>query len=161
MLSGDSSIKMIMRQLQSSIINMSRGDKKFNSLADIGITTNAKTGLLEMKEAKVRQSIAEDYDSVARLFIRSKDFSGVAEIMSDRLRGFRDPASGILKSRTRGLDRIIDNQDQEIERRERQLQQREQTIRRQFTSLESNLSSMQNQGDFLKAKFAGGGGGSS
>jgi flagellar hook-associated protein 2 len=157
LLSGDGSIKMIMRQLQSAIINVPSGARKFSTLAEIGITTNAKTGLLEMKEAKVRQSLSEDYDSVARLFIHSQDSSGVADVMSERLRGFRDPVSGILKSRIRGLDRVIDNQDQEIERRERQLEQREQAIRRQFTALESNLGSMQNQGDFLKAKLGGGG----
>jgi flagellar hook-associated protein 2 len=160
LLSGDGSIKMIMRQLQSAIINVPTGARKFGTLAEIGITTNAKTGLMEMKEAKVRQSLAEDYDSVARLFIQAPNSTGVAAVMSDRLRGFRDPASGILKSRIRGLDRIIDNQDQEIERRERQLEQREQSIRRQFTALESNLGTMKNQGDFLKAKLGGGGEGS-
>jgi flagellar hook-associated protein 2 len=156
-LSGDGSIKMVMRQLQSAIINVPSAAKKFSTLAEIGITTNAKTGLLEMKEAKVRQSLAEDYDSVARLFIHTAESSGVADVMSARLREFRDPATGILKSRVRGLDRIMENQDQEIERRQRQLEQREQSIRRQFTALESNLGSMQQQGDFLKAKLAGGG----
>ncbi len=156
-LSGDGSIKMIMRQLQSALINSPSASTKFSTLAEIGITTNAKTGLLELKEAKVREAIAEDYDSVARLFIQTQDSTGVAGIMAERLRGFRDSASGILKSRVRGLDRVIDNQDQEIERRERQLEQREQMIRRQFTALESNLGSMQNQGDFLKAKLGGGG----
>lgn len=156
LLSGDSSIKFVMRQLQNAVVGLPRGGEKFNTLAEVGITTNPKTGELMMNESKVREALTEDYDSVADLFIRTKHSVGVAEALSQKVRNFRDPGFGTVKSRLRALDRIIDSQDKEIERRERQLESREAAIRRRFTALEGTLASLQGQSDFLKAKFGGG-----
>lgn len=158
-LSGESSIKYVMRQLQSSIIGVPKASEKFNTLNDIGISTNPKTGILEFNEGKVRSSLTENYDSVANIFIRSTKSTGVAEIMSQKLRNFRDPASGVMTTKLRTLDRIMDNQDQEISRREKQLEQQEQAINRRFTALEGTLANLQGQKSFLAARMGEGGGG--
>ena len=154
-LSGDSSIKTIIRQLQGAIAGATRTGGKFSTLADIGITTDPKSGKLNLDESTVKQSLAEDYDSVARLFIRSKDSEGVAEKLAQQIRGFRDPISGTLKARQRGLETLIQNSDKEIGRKEDIMKQKEESIRRRFTNLESNLSGMKAQKDFLAAKMAG------
>ena len=156
-LSGDSSIKYVMRQLQNAVAVLPKAGEQFNSLAEIGITTNPKTGELVMQDAKVREALTEDYDSVAELFIRTRDSVGVAESLSRRVRNFRDPGFGAVKSRIRALDRVIDSQDKEIARRERQLESREAAIRRKFTALEGTLANLKGQSDFLKARFGGGG----
>lgn len=156
LLSADSSIKTIQRHLQGTFAVPINSNGSYSTLAQIGITTEPKSGELSLDEAKVRGALAEDYDSVASLFIRAKDSVGIAERMAEKLRGMRDPTSGVLKSRTRGLDRVIRNQDEIIERKERLLQQKEASIRRRFTALESQLAGLKSQGDFLSAKFGGG-----
>ena len=156
-LSGDSSIKLIMRQLQSALVALPKGGEKFNTLTEIGISTNPKTGELDFNESKVREALTEDYDSVANLFIRTTKSVGVAEALAQKLKNFRDPGFGAVKSRLRALDKIIDGHDKEIERRERQLESKEASIRRRFTALETTLSSLQGQSNFLKARFGGGG----
>lgn len=157
LLSGDSSIKSILRQLQQSFQGAIRSpDSKYSTLAEAGITTNPKTGEIELDESKMKQALSEDYEGVARLFIRSRYGNGVAERLGRRLRNFRDPGTGILTSRTRGLDTIIKNQDKEIERKERNLAQKEESIRRRFTALEGRLADLQGQGQFLAARFGGG-----
>ena len=78
--------------------------------------------------------------------------------MGERLKGLRDPQSGIIKSRLRGLDNIIKNQDQDIERKERQMEKKEEEIRRRFTALEGQLAGLKNQGNFLAQKLGGPGG---
>lgn len=158
LLASDSGIKYVMRQMQSALSSLPKVGEKYSTLAQIGITSDPKSGNLMMDEAKVKTALAEDYDSVAQLFIRGKDSVGVAENLAQRLKNFRDPGSGVVKSRMRGLDRMIKNQDEEIERRTRQLDDKEKSIRRQFTNLESQLGSLQSQSSFLKAKLGGGGG---
>lgn len=152
-LAGDSGVKQVQRQLQFSLGGSIISGGDFSTLAEIGITTDPKTGKLNMDEAKVRGALTEDYDSVANLFIRGKVTIGVGERMAEVLKGLRDPTNGIVKSRLRGLDRIIKNQDQIIERKERTMEQREQNIRRRFTALESQLSGLKAQGDFLSQRF--------
>lgn len=157
-LASDSTIKQVMRQLQNAFAIPINTGGKYSTLAEIGITTNPKSGELNIDESKVRGALAEDYDSVAALFIRSPNANGLAERMAGNLKNFRDPEHGAIRSKLRALDRIIDNADRDIERRERQLEQREEMIRRRFTALEGQLSGLQAQGNFLAQRFGGGGG---
>lgn len=154
LLAGDSGIKMIMRRLQSSLYGSTNSGKKFNSLADIGITTDPKTGQLQMDNSKVETALAEDYEGVADLFVVGKNSTGVAGRLADSLKLLRDPGSGVVKTKLKGYTKIIENQNKDIARQERMLQQKEETIRRRFTNLGSKLSDLQAQGDFLKQKFA-------
>jgi flagellar hook-associated protein 2 len=158
-LSGDGSLKMVMRQLQGVIAVPTNSTSKFNSLADIGITTNPKTGTLTMDEAKVKKALSEDIDGVARLFVRTGSVAGVAERLAEQLRGIRDPNSGAIKTRTRALDRIIENQDEAIARKERNLDQQADQIRRKFATLDQQMGNLQSQGAIMAARLGGAGGG--
>jgi flagellar hook-associated protein 2 len=158
-LAADSTLRSVMRSLQGTFSVPQTTGGKYQTIAQIGITTDPKTGDLRMDEAKVKQALAEDYDGVAALFIRSQNGDGLAERMAQRLKTLRDPSSGAVRSRVRALDTIITNADKDIERRERQLEQREQMIRQKFTALEGRLSGLQAQGNFLQQRFGGGGGG--
>ncbi len=153
-LAADSSIKQVIRQMQSALVAYPGSTSKIHSLVDIGITTNSKTGELNLDEGKLKQALASDYEAVAGVFIRDNGNAGVAEALAQKLKNFRDPGNGTVKSKLRGLGRIIENQDKDIERRSRLLESKEANIKRQFTALESQLASMKGQSDFLKARFA-------
>ena len=159
LLAGDSGIKMIMRRLQSSLYGNPSSNQKFKSLADIGITTDPKTGTLNMDDAKVQKALADDYESVADLFVVSKNGSGIASRITDALKQLRDPGAGVIRSKINGYDKIIESQNKDIERQERLLQQKEQSIRKRFTNLGTTLSDLNAQGDFLKARLNAAGGG--
>jgi len=162
-LGGDGSLRGTMRQLQMKFQEITNSAGKFSTLADIGITTDPKLGTLKMDDAKVKQSLSEDYDSVAKLFIRSTAGDGIAQRLSEAVKAIRDPAGGVLKSRIRGIETVIKNQDRDIEKRERQFEQQEAMIRRKFTALEGQMANLQAQGSYLGAKMGGmptpGGGG--
>ncbi|MCX6110552.1 MAG: flagellar filament capping protein FliD [Proteobacteria bacterium] len=152
-LSGDSSVRQIMRTLQQGLYGSPTGSTKYQNLSDIGISTNPKTGELVMDESKVKSALADNYESVANLFIRSKFGDGVGERVAQRIKTFRDPNSGVLKSRMRGLDKIIESQDKDIANRERQLGEKQESIKKRFSSLESQMSSLQAQGQYLAQRF--------
>ncbi len=159
-LMGESSIKTVMRGLQETLYGKPSSEgQKFANLADIGITTESKTGLLKMEDSKVKQSLSDDYEGVAQLFIRSETSQGMADALAQKLRSYRDPGSGVVKTRITGFDRQMQTQDKEIERQTRLAEAKENQIRRQFGTLSGTLSSLKSQGDFLKAKIGGGGGG--
>ena len=155
-LAGDGAVRQVMRGLQTALFGNSQSESKFQTLADCGITTNPKSGELNMDEPKVRGALADDYDGVADVFIRSRLGVGVADRIAEQLRSYRDPESGVIRSRLRGLDRIIENQDQGIQRRERQLADKEESIKRRFSSLEGQMANLQQQGNFLAQRFGAG-----
>ncbi len=152
-LSGDSSVKQVMRGLQQSLFPNGQLTGKHTTLAEIGITTNPKSGELMMDESKVRAALTENYEGVAKIFIRSKFGEGVGDRLANKIKGYRDPEVGVVRSRIRGLDKVIKNQDQDIERRERQLVSKEEQIKRRFSVLEGQVNSMQAQSQYLKSKF--------
>jgi flagellar hook-associated protein 2 len=158
---GESALKSVMRGLQETLYGKpSSSGGKYSNLADIGITTEPKTGLLKLDETKVKQSLSDDYDSVAGLFIRSESSNGIADSLAQKLRSFRDPGSGAVKTRISGFEKQIQAQDKEIERQTRLADAKENQIRRQFGALSGTLSNLKSQGEFLKAKLGGGTGGS-
>lgn len=154
LLSGDSSIKTVMRGLQTTVGDARTRGAKFQTLADVGITTDPKSGDLKLDEAKVKQALTEDYQAVANLFIRGKEAAGLADAMSSKLKQFRDPASGAVKTRIRALDNIIKSQDDDIARRERDMGHKEEAIRRRFSALEGQIANLQAQGNALQMKPA-------
>jgi flagellar hook-associated protein 2 len=156
LLSSESSLRTVLRGLQSTFAGTENSGTKFNNLASIGITTDPKTGSLVMDEAKVRQNLAEDYDSVAELFIRSDRSRGIADQLGEKLRGYRDPNGGMVRSRLRSIDTIIRNADRDLEHKERQLQQREQAIRQRFNALETRMADLHSQGNYIAQRFGGG-----
>lgn len=152
-LAGDSATRTVMRRVQSSVGGSVNTGGKYSTLGEIGITTDPKTGRLDMNEAKVKQALAEDYESVADLFIQQRGSIGVAARMASAIQGLRDPQGGVLKTKMKTLDSIIRNQDQDIENKERAMKKKEESIKRRFTALESQLSGLKAQGDFLSQRF--------
>ncbi len=153
-LAADSTIKGVMRTLRSGLGDPIATGGKYRTIADIGITTNPKTGDLDFNEAKVKQALAEDYEAVAKLFIRNRDVMGLAARLAEQVKGLRDAQNGVLKSRTRALDNIIKDQDEGIARKEQNMVRKEESIKRRFTSLETTLSGLKAQGDFVAQRFA-------
>ncbi len=156
-LSADSSLRQVMRTLQGGLLNLESSAGKFQNLADIGITTNPKTGELTLDDAKVKTALTDDYAGVAGLFAQTAGSSGIATKLAESIKAFRDPGSGTVKGRQRTFETLIKNQDKEIERRQRMMEQKEQQIRRKFSVLENQMANMSSQGSFLAARFGGGG----
>ena len=155
-LAGDSSIKQIMRTLQGAVVSSVKTGGKYSTLAEIGITTDPKSGSLKMDDTKVRQALTDDYESAAKLFIRSEAGAGLSGRLAESVKNFRDPKFGVLKSKVRALDSIIKTSDQEIENKERLLTQKAESIKRRFSNLEGTLSGLKAQENFLKQRFGGG-----
>ena len=129
------------------------GTEKFSTLSQVGITTDPKTGSLNLDETKLKSALAEDFPGVAKLFIQHPTNPGAAERLAVRIRAFRDPGSGVLRSKVRALDRVIKNQDDGIERQERLMEQKEGSLKRRFGALEGLMANAQSQKQFLSPRF--------
>lgn len=158
-LAADGTIKAVIRSLQGALQNAVNTGGKYTNLASIGITTNSKTGELDIDATKVKKALTEDYDSVANLFVKTERGDGIASGLATRIKGLKDASNGMLRTRSKSLETIIKGQDELIKRKEADFARKEESIKRRFTALEGNLSGMKAQGDFLAQKFGGGGGG--
>ena len=154
-LSKDNSLKSLRRSLQSATQYRSGG--KFNTLADVGITTDPKTGNLVMSDEKVQKALDDDYIAVADLFTQSENGKGLGPTMGDAVRSTQNPNSGVLPSKEREFKRIMEGFDKDIANKERYSAQRAESIKRKFAALEGFVAGMNQQAAGLSQMGGGGG----
>ncbi|MEY2988512.1 MAG: hypothetical protein RJB13_2033 [Pseudomonadota bacterium] len=150
-LSKDSTLKQLQRNLQSSL--QYQGNGKFRNLAQLGITSDPKSGALKIDAAKVKQALAEDYESVAELFVQTEKGAGFGTRMSDTVRNAQNQQTGVLGSKEREYKRTLETFDDDIVRKERAASQRAEGIKRKFAALEGLINGMNSQGQALAARL--------
>lgn len=154
-LSGDSALRSSIRKLQNNI-GSTRGGAAGLSLADIGITTDPHSGSLKVDDNKLKEALTKDYDGVASLFANSENGPGLAQRLSDSIRGLRDRQSGAVTLRLKGMDQRIKQQENDISRSEERLAAKRTRLERSFAAVDAKISGMQNTSEFLNARFSGG-----
>lgn len=150
-LSKDSTLKQLQRNLQSSI--QYQGNGKFRNLAQLGITSDPKSGALKIDATKVKQALSEDYESVAELFVQTEKGAGFGRRMSDTVRNAQNQQTGVLGSKEREYKRTLETFDDDIIRKERAASQRAEGIKRKFAALEGLINGMNSQGQALAARL--------
>lgn len=150
-LSKDNTLRSLRRTLQSTL--QVRGQGKYANLAEVGISSDAKTGDLKMDETKLKKALADDFNAVAQLFSQSTAGPGVATVMSDAVRGIQNSQNGYLGSKEREYKRILENFDKDIDRKERMVSQKADGLRRKFAALEQLVTGMQAQGQAMQQRL--------
>jgi flagellar hook-associated protein 2 len=150
-LSKDSTLKQLQRSLQSAL--QYQGSGKYRNLAQVGITTDPKTGSLKIDATKVKQALSEDYEGVAELFVQSDRGAGFGARMSDTVRNAQNQQFGVLASKEREYKRTLESFDDDIVRKERAASQRAEGIKRKFAALEGLINGMNSQGQALAARL--------
>jgi len=126
---------------------------QFVNLASVGLATQ-RDGTISLDEGKLRAALGEDAPAVAALLAGNDGSPGAANALSDFVKDLND-TGGALTIDTNGLgDRVRSLQDQ-IDVGQRRVDRFEENLIQQFTSLESLVSSLQTQGNFLLAALAG------
>lgn len=153
-LSGDSSLRTSIRQLQGNISGAKVGEGM--SLADIGITTDPHSGSLNVDESKLKDALSKNYDGVASVFANTEQGPGLAQRLSETVHQLRDRQTGAVAQRLKGMDQRIKQQEQEISRSEERLADKRKHLEKTFANLDSKMAGMQNTSQFLSARFGGG-----
>ena len=142
---GDSLLSSIESQLRRTISeSVSGGDPNFNTLASIGLTTQAD-GTLKVDAAKLDKALNADFESVGKLFgseqgVGAKLFSQ----MDERLK-----TDGALDTRSKAL---VDQQEDLLDRKDNidvRMAAKQAAYLAQFTRLDTLLSQLQVTSSYL------------
>lgn len=157
-LQGNSAVRGIQTSLRRlAMVSVEGQPKGFDSLLAIGISTGApgkagsRTGALTIDEAKLKEALRTDPQSVLRLFNEAEQGISVQyEKYIDELvkstSGLISQTQNILKDQTREIDRRI----QEMEAR---LEKRKESLVRQYTQMEKALAAMYQQQMWMDSQF--------
>lgn len=141
---GDSVVRALQSRLQRVISTPVTGPPSI--LAEIGITTQ-RDGTLSVNEAKLTSALQTNLTNVSNLFLATTN--GVAKATIDFVTQATRSGDGLIAGRISSIQDTIRDTSKQIARKTANLESFRETLARRFTSLETLVSQIQSQGQFL------------
>ncbi|MBI5665814.1 MAG: flagellar filament capping protein FliD [Nitrospirae bacterium] len=140
------------RSIQNRIRDIASGDVaglsgSLSMLAEIGISTDYKTGNLVIDSSKLDAKLGSNLDDVAELFQDSTN--GIATGIFDYIGDLTSTVDGAITLRKDGLSDIIKDITNTIRNMEFRLDKAENDMVRQFTALEKIVGNYNSIGNYL------------
>lgn len=147
-LTGDSTVRNAATALRRTVTDPVGGDLEsaFRSLAEIGIT-GSTNGDLSIDNARLDQALDENFQDVVNL---AKAFGGNARDVAQRFSG----SGGLISARTDGIQERLERITDARARLDSRIELLEARLTKQFAGLDSLLSDLSRQGDFLQQQLS-------
>ena len=158
---GDSTLQSIEYQLRNLIhspyaVSHSGDDSSLTlALSDVGIQIE-RSGLIGIKEERFTQAMEQNFELFSQVITGE---NGFANRLLSIIRAYNQPNQGLLANKEKGLRSRIKQIDDQIESRTRLIDQKKEALVNQFARLESTLSKMQKQQQYLSSALPGAGAG--
>jgi len=145
---GEGTARNIKNQLRTMISGTVSGQPDdMNILAQLGITTNSKTGQLVVNTSTMDTKLSSDLDDVAALFTTAS--TGIANQIYTYITNTTSTVDGSLTLRAKGLQALIKDVDDTVKNMQYRLDKEESDLVRKFTALESLVSGYNTIGSYL------------
>ena len=143
-LAGESTVRAARTALASSVFPLTGP-----SLATVGIELT-REGTLTFDEATFAEAYAADPAAVAALFTGADGFAGRVQTVAEAA---SDSTQGTITSAIKGKESSVEGFKDDIERWDTRLELKRANLTRMFTALETSLSRMQAEGNWLAGQL--------
>jgi flagellar hook-associated protein 2 len=148
---GDSMVLMFEDQLRRDVSDAVAGAAgAFDTLFDIGITTDFENGTLKVDEDVLNEALENHFDDLGQLFA-SED--GYAVRMQTIAESYLE-TDGLIEVRTDGIQSSIDGLAEDQEQLNAHLEAYEDRLRDQFTALDQLVAELTATSEFLAQQLA-------
>ena len=148
---GDSVARTLSSTLRNEINTALDGvSANFDTLSELGITTNAKSGQLEINSTKLDKVLAENHDAIADFFSGSDGMSARLSASLDRF----VKSDGLIQGRTDSLNSQSKDVTRQREAHELRMEQLQARYTAQFTALDTLLSGLSSTSSFLTSQLS-------
>jgi flagellar hook-associated protein 2 len=153
-LTGDSGARSLQTALREMIgYSRSSAGSSYSTLSDLGVALQ-RDGSLVFTASKFETAMASSTTNVGDLLSStSTTLPGIAVRMTTALDGILS-STGLLASRTEGINRSITDVNRQRETLARRLVQIEARYRKQFSALDTLVASMQKTSQYLTQQLA-------
>jgi len=149
-LKGDSFLSSIKSSIRNEI-NTSSGSGTFNYLAEIGVTSDAKSGELKLDSDVLDKAITSDYESVSKLF--AEEDTGVAYRLDSKIDEYIN-YNGLIKGKEDGINSRLRTNSKDQDSMLSRLELKEAAFLKQFSSLDSLIGQMNSTSNALAGQLA-------
>jgi flagellar hook-associated protein 2 len=148
LLYNESTVKGFVSQIRQALSAPVGGLTTYGSAGEIGFKTN-RDGTITLDDAKLDSALSINYNAVKSLFINQATVAGVAQRVNQAIDAIDDVVSGSLTGRKNSLTRQISSLTDQISRKETAISAYEERLKIQYAKLDSLLSQLQGQTNFL------------
>ena len=148
---GDSTLRTIQTQLKTMLTN-SQSSSTYKSLSQIGITTDPKTGKLELDKEKLSTSLAKDPDGIKAMIVGDGKTTGVATKISTNITGWLS-SKGLVQTATDSVSKTLNNLTQQYNAASDRVDAMIARYKTQFTQLDLLVSKLNNTSSYLTNQF--------
>ena len=152
---GDGTTNSIRNRLRNMVAWTVPGVESFDRLADLGVSLNGG-GRLEVDSSNLNGALDDHFDDVVQFFTQTDAGSeGFAVRMADTLDAMLDSTNGTIAAKTDGIQKSIDDIQDQVERVEMRVSSWEARTRAEFQALELLLAEYQATSSYLDQQLKG------
>ena len=148
--------------LYENVPGLSLENDVYVHLGQIGINTDPdQDGIWVIDDTALDDALNDDLEAVARLFVRDSEYTanysegvyGVSERLYEKLLALTDDESGIANVLLDNYAGIIKDIDDKIAQEERRIAMVRERLEEKFARLESTLSELNGQADYVESQI--------
>lgn len=147
-LRGDATVNSVKRQLQSTLSDAVSGSGSMQILSEIGISTQAD-GTLFLNNSALTTALDTKFDDTVKLLASEGRVDGVMKKFNNVLLNLTSATKGMYAEKRTRYDGAVKSLDSQIAQKELLMTKIETRIRSQFNAMETLVSSLNSQGDYL------------
>ncbi|MFK5892965.1 MAG: flagellar filament capping protein FliD [Pseudomonadota bacterium] len=149
-LEGDSTLDAIKNSFRNQL-NTSSDTGAFNFLSEIGVTSNAKTGALELDSDVLDKAMSSDFEAISKLFAE-KD-KGIAYRLDSLVDGYLS-FDGIIKGKEDGINSRLRLNSADQDNMGYRLEAKEAAYLKQYSALDVLIGKMNSTSESLAGQLA-------
>lgn len=149
---GDSTLRTIQTQLKG-MLSSSAGGTTIKTLSQIGITTDPKTGKLELDSDKMKTALTNNAAGVKDLVVGDGKTTGITTTMGSNLTSWLS-SKGIIQAAKDGVSKTLNNLTEQYNSTSDRIDALVAQYKAQFTQLDVMMSKLNTTSDYLTQQFA-------
>ncbi len=149
---GDNTLRGIQSSIKSAL-SAAQDNPELKGLGNIGITTNTKTGKLELDSDKLKKAIDEKPDQVANFFAGNGKDTGMATEIHNEIQNYIK-AGGVIENSTKSINTNLDRLNTQITRVTESIQSTIDRYKQQFVQLDTMMSKLNGTSTYLTQQFS-------
>ncbi|BEM28726.1 flagellar hook-associated protein 2 [Serratia marcescens] len=148
---GDNTLRGVQSSIKSAL-SAAQDNPDLKGLGNLGISTNTKTGKLEIDSTKLKKAMDEKPDQVSNFFVGNGKDTGMATEIHNQIQSYIK-SGGIIENSTKSINTNLDRLNSQITTVTASIQNTIDRYKQQFVQLDTMMSKMNGTSNYLTQQF--------
>lgn len=148
---GDNTLRGVQSSIKSAL-SAAQDNPELKGLGNLGISTDTKTGKLEIDSTKLKKALDEKPDQVTNFFVGNGKDTGMATEIHNEIQSYIK-SGGIIENSTKSINTNLDRLNNQITTVTASIQNTIDRYKLQFVQLDTMMSKLNGTSNYLNQQF--------